>query len=301
MPVTIGPVESDGAVPEDVQALLFKDDGETLTLEGEIIRDFLDGVDFDPIFDDPEVRESGLVKGAEAFCIEKDGELEPAKEGDEGAEPCPVETIEPDALIQIVDVEDILAMFEWHVENELPSEGREDKARLAAARQLLGLDVDEAKGPFAKGEFKKIRKRGKKGLDAVTRMLLAMIHKSSIQRVAKGKGYKKGDYKKHPAGYAGGTPSGIKKWKKYKGKFAAKIQRAAKKAKMTGGAKKKAAAKKGAAKKLAKKGAQAGKRQVAASEKPAPARRRLLEGASLAGAVAAKVNERSAQSEAKTD
>jgi hypothetical protein len=240
---------------------------------------------------DPEVRESGLVKGAEAFCIEKDGELEPAEEGAEGAEACPVETIDPDALVELVDIEDILAMFEWHVENELPSKTLEDKARLAAARQLLGLGVDEAKGPFAKGEFKKIRKRGKKGLDAVTRMLLAMIHKSSIQRVSKGTGYKKGDYKKHPAGYAGGTPSGIKKWKKYKGKFKAKIQRAAKKAKMAGGAKKKAAAKKGAAKKLAKKGAQKGKRQVAASETPAPKPKRLLEGASLAGAIVGKVSD----------
>ena len=203
----------------------------------------------------------------------------------------PVETIDPEDLAQVVDADDLLAMFEWHVGNEMPSESLEDKARLAAACQLLGYPVDEAKGPFKKGEFKRIRKKPR-GVDRVMRMLLAMIHKQSIKRVAKGTGYKKGDYKKHPAGYAGGTPTGLKKWKKYRKQKAAKIKKAAVKAKMPpGGAKKKAAAKKGAAKKLAKKGAQKGKRTVAASEPPAPKGKRLLEGAGLAGAILGKVTD----------
>lgn len=294
MPVEIGPVESAAVESQEVQVLLFKDDGETLTLEGEIIHDFLEDVDFDPIFDDPEVRESGVIKTDEVFCIEKDGELEPAEEGTEGAQVYPVEAIDSVDLVQIVDADDLLAMFEWHVEHEMPDESLEDKARLAAARQLLGYDVDEAKGPFKKGDFRKMHKAG--AADQVMRMLLAMINKESIRRVGKGTGYKKGDYKKHPAGYAGGTPSGIKKWRKYRKQKAAKIKKAAKKAKKAKAVisrkkgVKKAAPKKGAAKKLAKKGAQKGKRTVAASQEATPKRRRLLEGADLAGAIAGKVS-----------
>ncbi len=301
MPVEIGPVEAERADAADVQALLFKDDGETLTLEGEIIYDFLEDVDFDSIFDDPEVRESGIIKADEVFCVEKDGVLEPAEEGAEGAQVYPIEIIDSEALAQVVDSDDLCAMFEWHVENEMPSTTLEDKARLAAAQQLLGYEVDEAKGPFKRGDFRKMHKAGAK--DQVMRMLLAMIHKQSVQRVGKGTGYKKGDYKKHPAGYAGGTPSGVKKWKKYRTQKASKIKKAEKKARkgkaIIGRKKgtKKAATKKGAAKKLAKKGAQKGKRTVAASQASTPKSKRLLEGADLAGAIAGRVSDGRAPAE----
>ena len=305
MPVEIGPAAVVGDEPQDVTALLFKDDGETLTLEGEIIHDFLDDVDFQSIFDDPEVRESGLVQGTELWLVEKDGELEPAEEGTEGAKLYPVETIDPETLGQIVDMDDLLAMFEYHIENELGGDSLEEKARLAAAMQLAGYEVDEAKGPFKKGDFRKMHKAGAK--DQVMRMLLAMIHKSSIQRVAKGTGYKAGDYKKHPAGYAPGTPSGIKKWQKYRKQKAGKIKKAALKAKK-GKARiaakkgfKKAAAKKGAAKKLAKKGAGKGKRTVAASVETKPKGKRLLEGASMAGALTERVTNARAPREVAED
>lgn len=273
MPITMEKPEEGSDQAVEVESLLFKEDG-SLTLEGEICGTFLNDVDFTAIFDDPEVREAELVTSEEKWFVVKDGELAEAKEGDEGAELYTIESIDPKVLAQVIDDEDLQAMFEYFVTNEMPNETLEDKARLAAAMQLLDIeedDVDEAKGPFKKGSFKKMRKRGQKGVDKVTRMLLAMIHKESIRRVSKGKGYAKGDYKKHPAGYAKGTPAGIKKWQKYKGKFKAKIAKAAKKAKMGGakmGAVKKAGAKKGAAKKLAKKGAGKGKRAVSASEEP---------------------------------
>jgi hypothetical protein len=290
--------------------LLFKDDGETLTLEGEIISDFLDGVDFQEVFADPEVRESGIVTFEELWLTEKDGVFEASKEGEEGATLYPVETLDPEALAKIIDVDDLLAMFEYHLENELGGDTLEEKARLAAALEFAGYEVDEAKGPFKKGEFRKIRNRSDKGKDRVTRMLLAMLHKSVIKRVPSGKGYKSGDYKKDPAGYADGTPAGVKKWQKYKKAHKGAIARTAKKAKMgqatadaAGGktVKKKAKAKKGAAKKLAKKGAQKGKKGIAASVEGQPRPKRILEGASLAGSLCEHVTNGRAPDETKKD
>ncbi|KKL90914.1 hypothetical protein LCGC14_1899950, partial [marine sediment metagenome] len=253
----------------EVEGLLFKEDG-SLTLEGEICGTFLDDVDFTAIFDDPEVRAAELVTSEEKWFVVKDGELIEAKEGDEGAELYTIESLDPEILAQVLDDEDLVAMFEYFVTNEMPNETLEDKARLAAAMQLLGIeedDVDEAKGPFKKGTFKKMHAAGAK--DQVARMLIAMLKKESIKRAAKGKGYKGGDYKK-AKGYAGGTPAGIKKWQAYRKKKAGAIAKAAKKAKkgkkVAGRFAKKAGAKKGAAKKLAKKGAGEGKRAVSASE-----------------------------------
>lgn len=289
MPVVIGRTDEaqEQAQEQDVQALLVDEEGKP-TLEAEICQDFLDDVDFDSIFDDPEVRDAGLIKTEEVWFVEKDGELVDAKEGDEGAEVYTVETLDAETLVGVLDDEDLLAMFEYFVQNELADDTLEDKARLAAAQQLVGITE---KGPFKKGDFRKMRKGSP---DQVMRMLLAMLGKEAIQRTAKGKGYKAGDYKKHPAGYGGGTPSGVKKWRKYRKQKAAQIKKAAKKTlaqKKRIAAKKgtkKAAAKKGAAAGLAKKGAGKGKRGVAAAEEPKG--KQLSEGAKLSGQVLGKMH-----------
>jgi len=274
----------------DINKLIFKDDG-TLTLEGEILAAFLEDVDFDPIFDDPEVREAALVTSEKKKAVEKDGEFTEAEDGDEKAVEVTVEAIDPEDMAEIVDIEDLAMMFQYHVENEMPSETLEDKARLAAARDML--DLDEAR---PKKTFKKYYGNKAKGYSRakVNQMLGAMIFKGAIQRAAPGAGYDGGDYKKQPGGYGQGTASGVKKWKKYTGratgKIKAKVAAAAKKAGMSVKAKKAAAAKKGAAAKLKGKKAKKGKK-LSAGEQTRPAK--LTEGAALSSKMLGKMHESS--------
>lgn len=148
-------------------------------------------------------------------------------------------------------------------------------------------DEDAAldEGPFKRGAFRKIHKAG--GKDQVARMLIAMMKKEVIRRApgGPGSGYKKGDYKKFPGGYATGTAKGLKKHRAYLKKSKAKVLKAAKKAKkgkrIAGRFAAKAKSKKGAGV-LAKK--KKGTEKLVASA-PAPSGNRLLEGASMAAAV----------------
>lgn len=143
-------------------------------------------------------------------------------------------------------------------------------------------ELDE--GPFKKGAFKKIHKAGGKG--QVARMLIAMMKKQAIVRAPAGKGYKKGDYKKSPAGYGGGTPGGRKRYRAYVKKHKAAISKTAK------GARKAAKiAARFTAKAKTKKGAAAKKKKTLAasvSVKTIPGTT-ISEGASLAGAVMKKM------------
>ena len=274
----------------DINKVLVKDDG-SLTLEGEIIADFLDEVDFDSIFDDAEVREAGLVTTSKAKVVEQYGRFFEADDGDEKAIEATVESIDPEDMAEIIDLDDLAMMFEYHVENEMPSETLEDKARRAAAMAML--DLDEAR---PKRTFK--LKYGKPGYTRakVNQMLGAMIFKGAIDRAAPGSGYDGGDYKKHPGGYGQGTGAGVKKWSKYTGRATGKIKgavalaakKAGKKATKIGKA---AAPKKGAAAKLKGKKAKKGKK-ISASEQGTRAPQ-VNEGAGLAGKMIGKMHESS--------
>lgn len=319
-PVQIGADDSPEATPQDLateaKARLEDEDGNP-TLEAEVIQGFLDGVDFDELFDVDGVADH--LEKSDVYVLDgEDGYVE-VEEGTDDAELAVLEKMPGAVASDIVDMDDMLAMFEFHAVEEMPDETLEDKARRAVAFALLGLeerggmpygkggkkgkkgmkgkkgsshnDDDEMGGKyegvdekFKRGTFRKLSKQGGSPRALVNRMLGAMMNKQSIQRANKpGTGYKKGDYKKHPAGYSPGTPAGIKKWRKYKTKKGAELAKKAKATKkglkklaVAGGTKvkKKAAAKKGASAKKKKKG-------IAASA-PAPVGT-VSEGASLAG------------------
>ncbi len=342
----MSPIEITAPSPEevqeeqDVESLLKDEDGKP-TLEAEVISDFLNFVEWDDIFDAPEL--SGHIETAEALTLPtEDGEdFVEVEAGTEGAEKIKVQQIAGDILAQVVDEDDLLAMFQYYLEH-LPEDTLEDKARKAVfgvldvgeaghlfkkkkkkkmgaayedgadeagpilrmmmkRRKTKGamayegeddLEEDElTEQPFKRGAFRKMHKAGAQ--DQVARMLLALLGKAAIRRApgGAGTGYKKGDYKKHPAGYGGGTPKGRKKYRAYLQKFKAKITKAAKKAK-----KAKRIAGRFAAKAKAKKGAMAKKKKklvahAPGSDKPlvaSPAQipgTTVSEGASLAGAV----------------
>lgn len=276
---------------DDVSKLIFKDDG-SLTLEGEILAIFLESVDFNTVYDDPEVREAGLVTSKKLKVVEQDGIFIEAEDGDKKAIEVNVESIAPEDMAELVDIDDLVMMFEYYVENEMPSETLEDKARLAAASAML--DLGEAR---KKKDFKRYYGNTAKGYSrkAVNRMLGAMIFKGAIDRAEKpGSGYDGGDYKKHPGGYGQGTAAGIKSWMKVSGRATGKVKAkyvaASKKAGMSMKAKKAAAAKKGAAAKLKGKKSKKGA-AISASAEQTPAK--LTEGANLASKMIGKMHESS--------
>jgi len=287
-----------GVEDADVAALLFKD-AETLTIEGEVIESFLSDCDFSDVFEDAEVKESGLAKSAQTWGkADESGDVEEVDKGIEGASEYAVDTIEGVDLAEVVDLDDLAAMFSFYVENEMPGDTLEEKARLAVARELAGLD--EA-GPFKKGAFRKMHAQG--GASQVNRMLGAMIAKGAIKRAkasgpgtprkdgpgftnqggVKGAGYKGGDYQKAPPGYGGGTAPRIAIWQRYKKGKKTKLVAVSKKASVKKGAKiaakfaKKVSAKKGAASKLA-----VGKKKATISASASPSDKPVLsEGAVL--------------------
>ena len=290
------------ASTEDVAAILFKDDG-TLTLEGEIIADFLEDVDLDDVFDDPEVRKAGLVRASKVWAKfdEEAEEWEEVEKGTEGAEELPFESIDPEDMAELIDLDDLQAMFEYYVENEMPSETLEDKARLAAARQIVGLDEWKKKG-FKAAYAAAGEGPAKTAMHSkLNRMLGAMIFKKAIKKANKpGTGYDAGDYKKS-AGWSQGTKAGLKAYNKATGRMAGKIKAAKRKekaaAKVTAKQaakgkrfKKKAATKKGAAAKLSSKKAKKGK---AISASATGAVGTLSEGAALSGKMLDKMHQSS--------
>jgi len=294
MPIVMFSQKDEAGEAPDVQSILFDEKGE-LTLVGEAVAEFLADVDFGPILDNKEVIEAGLVDTSEVWMKkDDDGNYVACEEGDEGATLFIAQELDGDTLAQVIDTDDLVSMFEWHVEEELPLETLEDKARYAALISALGIDEEtlDEKAPFKKGDFKKMHAAG--GKDMVARMLMAMLKKEAIARADKpGEGYKGGDYKKDPAGYGAGTAAGQKKLDQYNKKN--KAQKA-KMEKKTLKAKKKVAAKKGFGKKAAaKKGAakKAKKADIAASEQPkADAKPAMNEGAKLAGSMLGKMSGR---------
>ncbi len=277
-PVVIGGDKS--KVDEvDVEQLLVNEEGEP-SIEATVIEEFLGDVEWSPLIDemlaDEETRE--LVKVSEVHAKPLKGVegalvvCEEDETDDEDASLYLVFEVKGSDVAEVVDVDDLYTMFDYFLREELPEETMEDKIRKA----VFGvIDIDEADldERFKKGDFKKIHKAG--GKDQVARMLIAMLKKEVIQRAdSPGTGYKGGDYKKQPAGYSTGTPKGKKKYKIYKKKFAAKIKKAAVKAKKGI----KIAGKKGGAG-----GGKKGKKKVAASVEAPAGGTVLSEGASLAG------------------
>ena len=289
-PIIINAPQTEDEQVEDVNTILFDEDGK-LTLEGEVVRDFLDFVDWGDVMDSEGAQEH--LEEEEILAIVEDGDdgdFWEVDEKEEGAAPITVVKLDGEIAAQLVDEDDLAAMFDYYVQN-LPEATLEEKLRKAAFGHFeieeSELTEDEQtaldEGPFKKGSFRKIRKAG--GKDQVTRMLLAMLNKESIKRVPKGKGYKKGDYKKHPAGYAEGTPTGIKKWRTYVKKKKSSIEKAAKKAK-----KGKRIASKFAAKAKSKPGGKAKKKgkKLTASTEPSTTPV-LSEGAAMAGSIVGKL------------
>lgn len=220
MPIEIGAPEAREQEEIQIESLLFDESGK-LTLEGEIIGDFLESVDYDALFEDADVQEFIDDENALYFVEGEDGEpkfltKEEEIEAHEDVEEAEIEVVPGEVAVQAIDMDDMFAMFEYYVQNEMPTTTMEDKARKAAALYMLGEEALE-EAPFKKGDFRKLRAKGPGGKDAVTRMMIAMLGKEAIKRVGKGKGYKGGGYAKD-SGYAPGTPGGIKRYEKMRKK-----------------------------------------------------------------------------------
>ncbi len=222
MPIIITAEAKAPIAETDVESLLVR--GDRLTLEGQVVADFLESVDFEDAFEHlAEAAETETIKLSEA-----DGEV---VEGAADGVDTEVEVIDGEDLAESIDVDDLCQMFEHYVDG-LPEASIEEKAYKAAALSLVGEDRLEE---FQKGTFRKMGKTGA-GRALVNRMLGAMIAKQVIKRAkskgpgtprkgssgftgqggAKGAGYKGGDYDKNPPGYGAGTGKGVAVWKRFK-------------------------------------------------------------------------------------
>lgn len=288
MPIVISkPV---GGTEESTVAAYLEDKEGKPTLQAKVLENFIDDVDFDDVFEalasDPEC--AGVIESEEGW-IKWDAELEcyvEAEKGEEGAELGTIQTINGDVLSEVVDLEDMESMFDYHMTNEHDASTLQGK--LEAAVFSYGDVDEETLDEFKKGDFKKVHKGAMKttggtGPKMVNRMLGAMIAKQAIKRAKasgpgtpkkkggftnqggeKGAGYRGGDYEKHGPGYGDGTEPGQKVWMKYVKRKAAELKKKSMKIKGKKAAPKekkvtkKAVAKKGAAA-LAKKVATKGK------------------------------------------
>lgn len=279
MPIVIS-AETVNGTDESVAAFL-EQDGKP-TLQGEVLRRFLDEVDYDPLFEALLADEDGksLVETTEGFA-KWDKELGcfvECDEDDEGAEKVEIQTVDGDVVAEVIDMEDLETMFEYHMVNEHDRESLQGRleASIFGYHEMSEEELEE----FKKGDFRRIHKQGGKAL--VNRMLGAMLNKEAIQRAKQGpgSGYRSGDYDKDPAGYGAGTPGGQKRFALYKKKSKAKLKKEELKTKkkkvklggkVIGAAGKKAAAKKGmaaAVKSIKAKKAKSKKKLAASVEEP---------------------------------
>lgn len=254
MPLQFLP-ENDASAETIDETILFDETGDNLNPHAAVLMSFIESVDFGDLFDHPEIKDAVLVR--ECYAREVDGNVVECDANAEGAFKTEVEYLDGDQVIEAIDMDDLYGMFK-HFAIDAVSEDADTlagKLRVATVADMLDeADLNEAGGPFKKGDFKKIHDgklktpSGKTGRRLVNRMTLAMFHKGAIQRAPKGSGYRKGQWNKDPAGYGEGSPSGLKKYAQYKSQHASKLQQAAKKVKGYKGTMKvtmKAAVKKG--------------------------------------------------------
>lgn len=204
MPVT--KFTASTAALDDEPVLVSEETGE-LTLEAQVITDFLTDVDFSACWD---------VPGAEAHAVTA------AFVEEKGADPSPRDVLPGFVVAATVDEDDLWGMFVDYLgllhDRAEESDSLQDKARLAPFDDIL------SEGPNKKGHMRKSQKGGPKKRNNVVRQMLAMVHKGVLVRDGEG-GYKKGKgYKK------GGTPAGQNKVAKYKKASAGKVKKAAMKA-----------------------------------------------------------------------
>lgn len=149
----------------NLDALLVKD-GQP-TLEAKVLGSFLESIDFGAILDDEDVVE--FVEGQEAVAKtstdEADIELvDGATTVAEGQEFVIVETLDGEVASEMVDEDDLCAMFE-HFVRYMPESTFQEKTEKALAINLLGEDfansLDEA-SVFKKGDFRKLHSGAKK-------------------------------------------------------------------------------------------------------------------------------------------
>ena len=154
-----------------------------LTLEAQVINDFLTDADFSQVFEHPEakahilsVSENGDVTVPEGSdlsalrsMVEADADLD-----------VPGEFMLGSVAAELIDENDLVQMLAHYVDVMPEPTTLEEKARMAALANLFGLDEK-----FARGSFRKMAGKGKVGHAKVARMMLAMLNKGTIKRAKK--------------------------------------------------------------------------------------------------------------------
>ncbi len=235
------------------EALIVGEDGQP-TLAAETMAVFLEDVDYSALFDDPDLAEGidrvelafkeSTEEGSNLLIPVFDKELGEYQWPEAEDAEVPYLAMEcrvlPGELVaEVIDMDDLMAMFEHFIVFEHPVESMVDKAIMAEFADMFDdyeeADLDEAKRPFKKGDFRKgpmskvsgASSGGKKKVhNQRVRMMQAMMKKGAIVRVAKGSGYKGGDYKYGAS--KSGSPTGKKMYAKVAAKNAKRASNIAK-------------------------------------------------------------------------
>jgi hypothetical protein len=151
-------------------------------------------------------------------------------EGEDGTQQA-VEVLPGWVIAAAIDEADLEACFNHYLEalaDQVFDKEHPGTLEQKAALAQFGI-VAEATG-HRRGWARKSQKSGAKARNSVVRQMLAIIHKGSLRRTAKGKGDFGGDYKKGKGYKTGGHSVAKAKAAKYKKANIGKIKRAAKKA-----------------------------------------------------------------------
>mgnify|MGYP000117907488 CR=1 FL=1 len=229
MPIVIEHV-SDDIEQADVDSL-YTPDG-NLTVEGQLIEDFLNWVDWSPIFEDAYFDAIKYRTTVPADAIDEDGE--PAfwslDENDDGDGLVTIESIVGEDLGDYIDEDDLFESFCYYIEN-LPEDTLEEKTRKAVGLAMVGLEESKRFGPRAvkeiiggvtkvrpasagpyPGKFKNLLRR-KNQAPLAKRQLKAMYYKGVYDYRTRKDGNKRVAVVTYKSS---GVPAAVKKYNKVK-------------------------------------------------------------------------------------
>lgn len=235
MPVQIGAVaETPGKTVSVEQTLQLVDATGNPTITGQVLSAFAAALSMGALFEDQDARKH--VVSTRGFALEEGDDFVACAADAEGAIEVEIEEMAGPVAAALLDEADARACYAYYVMNALPSKTLAERTIREIAASFLDESDVASLDEFAKGAFRKMRRKG--GAGKVNSMLGAMIAKGAIKRAhaarpgtarknrtgfknqggEKGAGYKGGDYEKHEPGYGQGTAPYAKKWKKFRAK-----------------------------------------------------------------------------------
>jgi len=112
-----------------------------LTLEANAIAQFLEEVDWEPLFSDPDAQP--FITSEVIPVVERDDRLIPAQEGQTAEGELEVLSIDGTVAAELIDEDDFLALFKHYMREEYPQDTMEERLTRELFADLLDEDPEE--------------------------------------------------------------------------------------------------------------------------------------------------------------